>query len=738
MSRRTCTALFLAASILSAALDMNTVFAANAGGEEKVAGAANAVLAAGAAGEGRTAGAANVAGGEKKPWTPADLWRLKRVGDNRLSPDGKWIAFVVTETDYEKNSGNSDIWIVSSEGGEPRRLTNSPKGDNNPRWSPCGKSIAFISGRDGSSQAWIIAVDGGEARKVTDFPGGVSDLEWVPGGRSLIFTGRIYPGVADMDSVKARDKAIEERKVSAKVHKRLMYRHWDTYGDGKVQHIFTVAPEGGDPADITPELKYDALTYWLASAGRDFDVSPDGKTVYFSGKQDDDQAVSYNEEIWAVPTGGGAVRKITSNPAADSHPRVSPDGKYLAWRATRRPGYEADRYELMVMELATGKTTGLTSAFDRSVGTIFWSGDGRRIFFEAEDTADINLFSVPVSGGAIKTVIGRENAGRGYHMEVAAAPKEKFFVYLYRPMEHYYEIFRCDAGGGKARKLTGINDGIVADYHFPPAEEIWFDGAGGTKINGFLVKPMNFDPSKRYPMLVLIHGGPQQMFGYAFRNEYAIFSGADYAVFFCNPRGSTGYGTGVCDGVNLDWGGKVIADIKNGVRHVLDNYGWVDPGKVGAWGGSFGGFVCNWLQGHNEDGMFSVLVSHAGEADQWSSYGSTEELWFPEWEFGGTPWDTPRLTDELSPIRYAKNFSTPHLIIHGELDYRVPITGGEQMFTALQRRGVPSKMIRYPDENHWILAPQNARFWYASILDWFEQWLRRDGVEKPIEGFEDF
>lgn len=714
MSKRNHVAIFFILAILAAAV------------------AAGAVCAAARDAAGGTVVAAT--GGN--PWAPADLWKMKRVADPQLSPDGKWIAFVVTETDYEENKSNSDIWIVSSEGGEPKRLTTSPKGDGHPRWSPCGTKIAFVSGRDGSSQAWVIAVGGGEARKVTDFPGGVSDLEWMPGAKRLIFSGRTYHGVADLDSVRARDKAVEERKVSAKVHRRLMYRHWDTYEDGKVQHLFTIAEEGGDPVDITPELEYDALTYWLASAGRDFDVSPDGKTVYFSGKQDEDQAVSYNEEIWAVPAGGGAVRKISSNPAADSHPRVSPDGKYLAWRATRRPGYESDRYEVMVMEIASGKTRSLTASFDRSVGTLFWSGDGRKIFFEAEDTADINLFSVPLSGGEVKTVIGPAGAGRGSHTNAQAAPKEKFFVYLYRPMEHYFEIFRCDGNGGKARKLTGVNDDLVAAHYFPPAEEVWFEGAGGTRIHGFLVKPIDFDPAKKYPMLVRIHGGPQQMFGYAFRNEYAVFAGAGYAVFFCNPRGSTGYGTEICDGVNLDWGGKVITDIKNGVRHVLAANVWIDPAKVGAWGGSFGGFVCNWLQGHNEDKMFSVLVSHAGEADQWSSYGSTEELWFPEWESGGPPWDTVELTDETSPIRYAKKFSTPHLITHGELDFRVPITGGEQMFTALQRLGVPSKMIRFPDENHWIQKPHNARFWYASILDWFDQWLKRNGAEKPIDGFE--
>ncbi|HSG28977.1 MAG TPA: S9 family peptidase, partial [Candidatus Krumholzibacterium sp.] len=494
---------------------------------------------------------------------------------------------------------------------------------------------------------------------------------------------------------------------------------------------------GGDPVDLTPDLEFDALTYWLASAGRDFDISPDGSMIYFSGKQDRDQAVSYNEEIWSVPVAGGEVRLVSGDPAAESHPRVSPDGRKLAWRGTRRPGYEADRYELIVMDIASGEKTSLTPDFDRSVGSFFWSSDGKKIFFEAEDRSDLNLFSVSVKGGRVSTVIGREKAGKGYHSGVQAGPGDKFFTYLYRPMEHYYEIFRCDGKGSSPEKLSGVNDGLYAEYHFPSAEEIWYEGAEGAKVHGFLVKPKDFDPARKYPMLVRIHGGPQQMFGYAFRNEYAIFSGADYAVFFCNPRGSTGYGQEFCDGINYDWGGKVIEDIKKGVRYVTDNYSWVDADTVGGWGGSFGGFVCNWLQGHNEDGMFSVLVSHAGEVEQWCSWGSTEELWFPEWEFGGPPWEVPELSDKLSPIRYAKNFSTPHLIIHGELDYRVPLTGGETMFSALQRLGVPSKMIRYPDENHWILQPQNARFWYASILDWFEQWLRRGGEERPIEGFED-
>jgi dipeptidyl aminopeptidase/acylaminoacyl peptidase len=675
-----------------------------------------------------------VAAGEKNPWTPEDIWKLKGVADPQLSPDGMWVAYVVSVTDFEENKRNSDIWIVPAAGGEAKRMTTSEKGDNSPRWSPDGTRIAFLSGRDGERQIYIIPLSGGEATKLTDFPGGVGEMMWTHDGSGFIFTGRVYSDCPDLECVKERDEEKEKRKVSAMVHERLMYRHWNSYDDGKVQHLFHISSGGGEPRDLTPGLEYDALTYWLASAGRDFDLSPDGKTLYFSGKQDADQAVSYNEEIWMVSLEGGALKRISDNPAADSYPRVSPNGRYLAYRATRRPGYESDRYELVVMELPDGEPRSLTEDFDRSVGEFFWSHDGKRLYFEAEDAADIDLFTVALKGDGVRTVIGGDGqAGRGYHLDVEAGPKDRFFVYRYRPMTHYYEIFRCDSKGGKVRQLTFVNRDIYDTYHIPDAEEVWFKGAGGADVNGFLVKPMNFDPQKRYPMMVRVHGGPQQMFGYAYRTEYAVFSGADYAVFFCNPRGSTGYGQEFCDGIRGDWGGKVIEDIKSGVRYIVDHYPWIDGDRIGAWGGSYGGFVCNWLQGHNEDGMFGALVSHAGEADQWSAYGSTEELWFPEWDLTGPPWDQVELYDELSPIRYAANFSTPHLIIHGELDYRVPITGGEQMFTALQRLGVPSKMIRFPDEDHWIQQPQNVTFWYRSILDWFDQWLKRGGKEKTDE-----
>lgn len=663
----------------------------------------------------------------KEPFTPETIAFLKVVGEPRLSPDGSWLAYTVTVTDFEKNARNSDIWLMPSTGGRARLLTTSEKADYNPVWSPDGKSIAFLSARDGSMQIYVLSLSGGEARRVTDVPDGVGDMMWAKDGQGLIFSAETYPDCADFDCVKERDDSKAKSKVSARIHETLLYRHWDSYDDGKVQHLFYIPVDGSKPRDLTPGLQYDALTFWLASVGRDFDLSPDGKFVYFSGKQDSDQAVSYNEDIWMVSLEGGEPTRVTTNPTADTHPRISPDGRFLAWRATRRPGYESDRYELMVMNLPSGEPRSLTAQYDRSVGAFFWSKDSKKIYFEVEDRGNVNLCVVQATGSEVETVIGPSNAGTGFHRDVEAGPGESFFVYRHRPMAHYYEIYRFDAKDKRAKQLTFVNKELYEKYFVPASsEELWWKSPDGTDIQGWLVKPRDFDPAKKYPLMVRVHGGPQQMWVNGFRYEFAIFASAGYAIFFCNPRGSGGYGQRFCDEIRGDWGGKVVDDLKAGVRSALQKYPWIDASRVGAWGDSYGGFFCNWLEGHNGDGMFAALVSHAGEADQWSAYGSTEELWFPEWDLQGAPWQNPELYDRLSPIRYAENFSTPMLVTHGELDYRVPITGSEQMFTALQRLGVPSKMIRFPDEGHWIQKPQNVKFWYQSILEWFDAWLKRE------------
>jgi len=674
---------------------------------------------------------AGAAAAEKKPFTTDQLASIKRVAEPALSPDGKWIAFKVVETLYEKNKRRSRIYVVSSSGGTPRALTSGEKGDSSPAWSPDGKWMAFLSSRrGGGSQIYMMPfTQGGEPEQLTSFPGGIDDFRFTPDGEGLVFAARTYFDCGDdLKCIRKKDRRKRTDTVSARVHEHLLYRHWDSYEDGKAQHLFFLPVSHSEtpaqPTDITPTLKWDALTYWLMSAGRDFDISPDGKWVYFSGMQEKDQAVSYNYEIFRSPLAGGELEKVTTNPASDMLPRVSPNGDFLAYRATRRPGYESDRYELMVRELETGETRSLTESLDRSVGTLFWSPDGKSIYFEAENQGSIDLYSVDLKGKETTRVTTAEKTGAGYHLHAQADSRGKFFVYLYRTIDMTYEIYRCRTDGSGPQPVTEINKSVYEEYHIPTAEEVWFEGAEGASVHGFLVKPKDFDPGRKYPMMVRVHGGPQQMFGYAFRYEFALFSSAGYFVFFCNPRGSTGYGQEFTDGVRADWGGKPIDDLKAGVRHVLEKYPAIDPAKVGAWGGSYGGYIVNWLQGHNQDKMFAALVSHAGGANRWSAWGTTEELWFPEWEMMGPPWKNPELNDRLSPIRYAEHFSTPQLITHGDLDYRVRVSGGEVMFSALQRRGVPSKMIRFPDENHWIMQPHNQRFWFKAILEWFDQWLK--------------
>ena len=669
----------------------------------------------------------------RKPWTPEELWRLKPVGGLALRPDGAFVAYQVTETSFEKNSSRTHVRVVRTDGTGDRRLTWATRGsDSAPAWSPDGRELAFLSSRGDGNQIYLLPFeDGGEAHQVLDFPGGVDEFLFTPDGKALIFAARTWPGCGnDLSCIRKKDDEKKRRKVTALTHEHLLYRHWDAYEDGKVQHLFRASLDGGSPVDLTPTLTWDALTFWLASMGREFDITPDGKWIYFSGKQADDQAVSYDYQIYRVPVTGGPVEEITTNPASDMLPRISPDGKTLAWRASRRPGYESDRYELMVRPVAGGDARSLTASLDVSVARIYWDPRGTALYFDGEDKGDIVLYKVSPKGGKITPVLDGEKTGRGCHVSSQISKDGKFFTFMYRTIDRYYEIFRADGAGRNPVPLTRVNAEVYRTYEFPVAKDVWFEGAKGAKVHGFVVEPRDYDPGKTYPMMVRIHGGPQQMFGYAFRNEFAIFSGAGYFVFFCNPRGSTGYGQEFTDGVRGDWGGKPIEDLKAGVRHVLSMYPAVDPARVGAWGGSYGGYVVNWLQGHNQDGLFAALVAHAGGADRWAAYGNTEELWFPEWEMLGPPWERPDLADKWSPIRYAKSFGTPQLITHGDRDYRVRVTGGEVMFTALQRLGVPSRMIRFPDEDHWIVKPHNKQYWYRSILEWFDTWLKPPKKER--------
>lgn len=653
---------------------------------------------------------ATVAHGERRRFALQDIHRLKWPTDGHLSPDGRWVAFSMSLTDVEHNRRNSDIYIVSTQGGEVRRMTTHEASDIHPRWTPDGRRIAFLSTRSGSAQIWTIRLDGGEAEQLSDLPVSISDFEWTPDGQHVVFVADVYPDCPTLECTRQRDERKEKKQVKAMIHRDLLYRHWDRYEDGKVQHLFTLTADGKVWKDVTPRLKLDALQWWLAAAGRDWDISPDSRMLAFATNLNGHLELNYDVDIYLVPLAGGEIENLTeANPAADSLPRFSPDGRQIAYRASKRVGYESDEYELIVMDLQTRRRRSLTDAFPHSVGEIFWAPDGRGLYFSAGEAGRMKLFYVPLDGGPVREVLG------GPYWHHAIDVSSHGLVFSRRDIAHADEIFMADLGGRHVRQLTSVNADFYDEVITVDAEEFYYTGARGRRIHGFLVKPLDFDPNKKYPLLVRIHGGPQQMFGFSFRYEYQLFAAAGYVVLFVNPAGSPGYGQAFTDAVNHNWGGDPYIDIMRGVDEVIKR-GFVDERRMAAWGGSYGGYMVNWIEGHTD--RFACLVSHAGVANMWSMYGSTEELFFPEWEMGGPPWERPEEYDRWSPIRYAKNFRTPMLISHGERDYRVPITEGEQMFTALRRQGIEARFLRFPDEGHWILKPKNRDLWYGTILEW--------------------
>ncbi|MBI1854069.1 MAG: S9 family peptidase [Planctomycetes bacterium] len=653
-----------------------------------------------------------------RPFAIDDLFQLQRVGDPQLSPDGKTVAYVVTTTDKAKNSRNSDVWLVPVAGGTPRRLTSSEKADDTPRWSPDGKTIAFVSTRDGSSQIWAIDVTGGEARKVTSIATEASGVAWSPDGKWLAFTSDVYPDCPTEAANKKRLDEVEASKVKARLLDGLLYRHWNAWKDGKRSHVFVVPVAGGAARDLTPG-DADAPPFSLGGPAP-FAFSPDGQEICFERGPDHEEAVSTNTDLFTVPVNGGEATRVSANGGADASPVYSPDGRFIAYRAQTTPGFEADRWRLMLFDrkAKTAKEV-LSSSFDRSVGSITWSPDNARLFLGVEDQGRHVVYSLPTDGSTAPTPVLTNHSSD----DVEITPDQKTLVFTRQGFNAPVEIWRANADGTNEVALTRTNESLLGQIDMRPAEEVRFPGADGTPVQAWLMKPPSFDPSRKYPLLVLIHGGPQGAWDDAFSYRWnpEPFAAAGYVVLMPNPRGSTGFGQEFTNQISGDWGGRVYEDIMRAVDHVL-SLGFVDDQRMGAAGGSYGGYMVNWILGHTD--RFKCLLSHAGVFNLTSMYGVTEELWFPEWEFKGRPWTSPELYEKWSPHRFVQNFKTPTLVTHGELDYRVPIGEGFQLFTSLQRMGVKSKMLYFPDEGHWILKPQNSERWYETAIGWFDQWLK--------------
>ena len=655
-----------------------------------------------------------VSGQGKRPITFDDLIGMGRVSDPQVSPDGKWVALTISYVNKAENKSNSNIYLVSVKGGELRQLTSAKGSNMNPQWMPDGKTIAFVSSRDGESQIWSIPVDGGEAKKLSHIATEVSGLMVSPDGKWFAFSSDVYPDCMDEECNQKRLEAVEKNKVKAKIFERLPYRVWNAWKDGKRSHLFVMPSDGGKATDLTPG-EYDTPPIDLGG-NWDYQFSPDSKEVALTRNADPMVAISTNNDIFVVPVTGGALKKITENPANDSQPLYSPDGKYLAYRAMKRPGFEADERNLILYERATGKLSNLTENFDYSVNDVVWSPDSRSLYFNADDKGNESIFKVTVGTKKVETLVDK-----GYNHALQLTPDGKTLVFLKESIDRPAEVYRMDTDGDNIRALTSVNAARLSQLDVNPKEDFWFDGSGGTKVHGFFVKPPAFTPGKKYPMIYLIHGGPQGQWGdnVTYRWNAQLFASRGYVVVMVNPRGSTGYGQKFTDEISGDWGGKVYDDLMKGVDYVLKTYDFIDEHRVSAAGASYGGYMIDWIEGHTD--RFKCLVSHDGVYNPMSMYGTTEELWFVEWEYGGTPYKNPELYTKWSPMMFADKFKTPMLIIHSQLDFRVDVSEGLQLFTALQRQGVKSKMLYFPDEGHWVMKPLNSEFWYKTVLDWIDE-----------------
>ena len=663
----------------------------------------------------------------KRPLELADMFKMKRVSAPALSSDGKWIAYTITTPDLEQNKNRSDLWLVSADGRTRRQLTTNPAHDRNAVWSPDGKWLAFESNRSGNFQIWLISPDGGEARQFSDISTEASQPLWSPDGKLIAYVSDVFPEFSEKPFSeseplnKAKLDELENGKVKAKLITGLLYRHWDSWVDGKRKHIFVQSFDGGDPKDLTPGNRDAVPTSSTFSSGTDYSFSPDGKEIAYTATPavTHEEAWSTNHDIYAVPATGGSPSQITTNPAADGYPQYSPDGKYIAYRAQSTPGFEADRWQLMLHERATGKTRSLTTNFDSSVESQVWASGSSLLYFEAEEKGNKPIFSVSKAGDDVKSLFAT-----AVNSSINVSPDNKRIYFVHTTAARPAEIYSVDTDGKNLLKITRENDELFASIEIPAPQSVWYEAEGGTKIQSWIYKPAGMVEGKKYPLVYLVHGGPQGawMNSWSYRWNPALWAAQGYVVMAPNPRGSTGFGQQFVNEISGDWGGKVFVDLMKGLDY-SETLPYVDKNNKAAAGASYGGYMMNWFQGNAGD-RFKTLVTHCGVYNFYSMYGTTEEVWFDEWDHGGTPWDNPQEYEKFSPHKYAKNFKTPNLVIHNELDYRVPFSEGMQLFTTLQRKGIPSKMLYFPDEGHWVNKPANSELWHKTVFDWLAEYLK--------------
>jgi dipeptidyl aminopeptidase/acylaminoacyl peptidase len=736
----------------------------------------------------------------KRPFTFEDMMALKRVSEPVPSPDGKWVLFAAVDVDLAANTKTPHVWIVPLAGGKEREIIADQDADR-PRWAPDGKRFAFISTKEGGSQVWIADFDSAAGtvtgvHKLTALATEASGELWSPDGKNILFVSDVYPEcdgapAAEQECNAKKLKEVQDSKVKALIFEHLLYRHWNAYKAGKRSHIFVVtvdacvetgAPpvqpgKAGQPVskaedenrrasldrtdggvcpyatsarDLTPG-DYDAPVFSLGGQD-DYAFSPDGEEVCYTSNHDRVEATSTNNDLWIVSVSGGTgvspvqAKNITAdNPASDSTPLYSPDGKYIAYRAQQRPGDESDRFSLILYDRKRGTAANATEDIDRWVGTFAWSRDSQSLYFVAEDKGESPIYSLSfkATGKNLEAKSMIVELTRGFNDDLSLTSDGRTLLFtrmsLQAPTEVYkilapatiepllgkegpisnpekkFEVLRPEA-------LTHVNSNPLSQVSMSPLESFWFEGAKGDKVQGFLVKPPNFDANKKYPVKFLVHGGPEGAWGddWSYRWNPELFAANGYVVIMINFHGSTGYGQKFIDAINGDWGGAPFEDLMKGLDYAEKTYPFIDKDRECALGASYGGYMANWILGHTD--RFKCIVTHDGMFNSTSSWGTTEELWFNEWEFKGTPYTNHAMYDKWSPHMYATSFKTPTLVVHGQLDYRLDVSEGFQLFTTLQRQNIPSKMLYFPDEGHWVLKPQNSQLWYKTVNGWVDQW----------------
>jgi dipeptidyl aminopeptidase/acylaminoacyl peptidase len=712
-----------------------------------------------------------------------DLMAMKRLGDTAVSPDGKWLAYSVTTVNLEANTKTPELWLQRIEGGEPLQVGATQPGDSGIQFSADAHSVLFLSGREGGQQIWLADFDpttGATANphKLTHLSTEADNAKWSPDGKFIVFTSAVYPdcpaispadgGTGDKCNAD-RDKAAADNKVKARIFDHLLYRHWNHFTGDKRSHLFMVDVASGAVRDLTSNDPHQVPTEFPTDPlGCGCDLSPDAKELAFTENLDPEPATSTNADIFTLDLTNPTAKpvKISTSPGNDLSPAYSPDGKYLAWRSQARARYEADKFRLMVYDREKKTIRDLLPTFDRWADEFAWGANSTRLYFVAGDQGEAPLFRVDLKSAPDTIQVTAKGEFSGLHVLhendailATKATARSAVEVVQLQTNRIAPVPEGDFGRGEnhvliptnmlANQWTGsmgqiawdsvelpithLNDALLAQLDLPKMETFWFTAADSTKIQGFLIRPPNFDATKKYPVKFLIHGGPQGHWGdsWSYRWNAELFAANGYVVLMINPRGSTGYGQTFVDGVNHDWGGKPFTDLMTGLDYAEQHFPFIDKSRECALGASYGGYMANWILGHST--RFKCIVSHDGMFNAESAAGTTEEDWFNAWEFGGYPWGYYGKPDLQNPFRkwspslYAKNFKTPTLVVHSQLDYRLDVSEGFQLFDTLQLLHVPSKMLYFPDEGHWILKPQNSRLWYKTVDDWVDQWTSKTG-----------